>query len=114
MITAGVVLISLATVGAIGGTALFMSGSQQQQSFVEPPCCAGCGVCGGGLGALQSSDGSGLRTAGIASIAFSVAAMGAGLPLLVVGSKKVPDRGDASLVPAVRFGSGGGSLSWSF
>jgi hypothetical protein len=40
--------------------------------------------------------------------------MGAGLPLLVVGSKKVPDRGELSLVPTVRFAGAGASVRWTY
>ncbi len=104
MIGLGVVLVSLSTVGVIAGTALFVA-SNNAQPFLPTPCCGG---------RSEPSDPSGLKTPGIVSIAFGVAAMAAGLPLLIVGSQKVPDRGEAGFVPTVRVGAGGGTLGWRF
>jgi hypothetical protein len=110
MIGAGILLISLSTVGAIAGTATFAAGAQT--SFVFGPCPLG-GPCPPNL--QQVGGDSGLKAAGIASIVLGIAALGAGIPLLVVGSQKVPDKDEAwSPVPAVRIGAGALSASWRF
>ena len=47
----------------------------------------------------------------IGVVVLGLAAMAAGIPLLVVGSQKVPDRGEATaLLPTVRVGAGSASL----
>jgi len=109
MIAGGVILISLASVGFIAGPALIAAGNRTQE--IVPDFCGDFGCP-----SQMVSSTAGLTTAGITAIAVGVAALGAGIPLLVVGTQKVPDRGDeeAALVPSVRFGLGGASVGWRF
>jgi hypothetical protein len=103
MIAAGVVLVSLSSVALIAGPAMIVN---SQQTSDDPCPFNGC--------TTQSNGGSGFEAAGITSIVLGVALGAAGVPLLVVGAQKVPDRGEASVVPVVRVGAGGASVAWRF
>src|SRR5262249_54886668 len=103
MITAGIVLLSLGGAGVIAGSALVAAGSQ---THIDIPPCVPEGPCE----PIVMSD-SGLKVGGITMIVVSTLALGAGIPLLVIGLKKVPDR---ALAPTVRVGAGGASMRWQF
>jgi hypothetical protein len=106
MIGAGAILLSVAATALIAGPSLY-SGSQQ----------GGVSVCpvGGGFGGCASpSTDSGAGAAGIALMVVGIAALGAGVPLLIIGAQKVPDRGDATVRPSLQLGAGRASVGVSF
>jgi hypothetical protein len=46
---------------------------------------------------------------------IGVLAMGAGIPLTVIGAQRVPDRDELGvLLPSVHLGAGSAALRWSF
>ena len=46
---------------------------------------------------------------------LGTASIAVGIPLLVIGSKRVPDTEPATaLLPVVRVGAGGGGMTWQF
>jgi hypothetical protein len=106
MIAAGIVLLSVGSVGLIAGPALYAAGAKD--NFVFPPCTPD-GFCPD----PTSSKDSGLVAAGITSIVLGGLAVVAGIPVLVIGAKKVPDTGTA-FVPELRASPGGGALAWTF
>jgi hypothetical protein len=55
----------------------------------------------------------GNETASIAMTVLGVGLIGAGIPLIIIGAKRVPDDGTASLSPWVNRNGGGMSLSLS-
>jgi hypothetical protein len=63
----------------------------------------------------------GFKAAGIATLVGSVAAIGASIPLLVIGAKQVPYVDDASpaaraakWTPSLHVGAGAAALTWQF
>jgi hypothetical protein len=107
MIAVGSALISVGATALIAGPAFYAGATQSV-------------VCnfGEGGGCAPTTDG-GAQGAGIFFMVLGIAAVGAGIPLLVVGAQKVPDRGEAaSLLPTVRAtvraGARGVTMAWDF
>jgi hypothetical protein len=116
MMAGGIALVSVSAAAAIAGGTMYTLGTQWvfrgglcSGTPVGAPPTTAAPTCG------YTDGGDGLRAAGIASIAVSIAAVGAGVPLLVVGAQKTPNKDVAlSAVPALRVGAGTLSASWRF
>lgn len=100
MIAGGVLLISLSSIGLIAGSAMVSAGDS-----------GGAFTCTE-FGCSRPGD-STLKGGGVAAIVIGLVALGVGIPLLVVGSQKVPDRDEARL-PAVRLAAGSHGLALEF
>jgi hypothetical protein len=115
MVAGGVVLMAFSFVGAIAGSA--MVGAHEPTQEIRNDNCFDCGF---------EEDSSftpvvlkpGFRTAGIVTLVGSAVAMGTGITLLVIGSKKVPyDDGAAKaarVTPSLRVGPTGATFSVQF
>jgi hypothetical protein len=117
MIAGGVLLLSFGMVGVIAGSAM-VSAHEPVQETDSP--CVDPGFCGTEVSsAAQVVLKPGLRTAGIATLVGSAVAMSAGIPLLIIGAKKVPVLDDAAakaakLTPTLRVGAGSATVTWQF
>jgi hypothetical protein len=96
MMIGGVVLSGLGGLSLIGGLVTLMVGT----FWVE---------CGG-LFECHNVENTTLQTAGAGLMIAGVALAGVGIPLAVVGAKKVPREGG----PQVQVGAGRVALDWSF
>jgi hypothetical protein len=118
MVAGGTLLLSFGLVGLIAGSAMISAheptGNQNDSNcFTQIECEF-----------LQQNPPSavlkpGFRTAGIATLVGSAVAMGAGIPLLMIGAKKVPVLDDdgaraAKLLPTLRVGAASATLTWQF
>ena len=115
MIAGGVLLLSFGLVGVVAGSAL-VGAHEPKQDQNDFSNCFG-DICSPVSNQVVLKPG--LRTAGIATLVGSVVAMGAGIPLLVIGAKKVPVSDDdagkaANVTPTLRVGSAGATLTWQF
>ena len=120
MIAGGVVLLSFGMVGLFAGSALV---SAHEPLASSPTTCSDCNF--DGSGSVSSGPAvvlkPGLQAAGIVTLVGSVAAIGASIPLIVVGAKKVPYVDDASpaakaarLTPTLHVGPATAMLTWQF
>lgn len=116
MIAGGVLLLSFGLVGVVAGSAMVGAHVPKLRQDDIPSCFDD--ICGGGFPQASSAVvlKPGMRTAGIATLVGSVVAMSAGIPLLVLGAKKVPVSDDkaAKMTPTLRVGSAGATLTWQF
>jgi hypothetical protein len=92
------------TTAMIAGASLFAGASQRR-----PVVCAGNEFCPLDRPANEPT----AKAGGVALMVIGVVAMGAGIPLVIVGAQKVPDRDGLALLPSVHIGAGSASLSWS-
>ena len=118
MIVGGTLLLSFGMVGVIAGSAMVGAHEPVEDQDIISPCfdCEGFGEQ-----SLQDPSAvpkPGFQTAGIATLVGSAVAIGAGIPLLILGAKKVPvDDGAAraaKLTPTLRVGSTSATLTWQF
>jgi hypothetical protein len=101
MIAWGSALVSVATTAIIAGSSLYAGGAQ-----TTVVCSFTCS---------SSSADSGAQTTGGVVLALGLVAMGAGIPLIVVGAQKVPESRDAATVaPRLSVGAGKASLALDF
>jgi hypothetical protein len=109
MAAGGIALVAVGGVLLVAGTATYAAGAQTTLEF--PPCPADV-PCN----PIETSRHPELRDAGIAMMVGSVAMIAAGIPLIVIGSRRVTDRPEPaqSLLPDLRVGAGGLSARWSF
>ncbi len=122
MLAGGVLLLSFGLVGVVAGSAMIGAHEPTQDENDIPPCFddSGRGGCGGFTpGPIPIVYKPGMRTAGIATLVGSAVSMGVGIPLIVLGAKKVPVLDDAAakaakLTPTLRVGSSGATLTWQF
>jgi hypothetical protein len=120
LLAGGVLLVSFGLIGVVAGSSMIGAHEPTQDENDIPPCFDDTGSgCGVPLGPTAIVYKPGMRTAGIATLVGSVVAMGAGIPLLVLGAKKVPVLDDdaakaAKLTPTLRVGSSGATLTWQF
>jgi len=117
MVAGGTLLLSFGLVGLIAGSAM-ISAHEPVENQNLPPRCFECG-----LNEQQNTPSvvlkPGFRPAGIATLVGSAVAMGAGIPLLMIGAKKVPALDDnaaraAKLLPTLRVGAASATLTWQF
>lgn len=121
MIAGGVLLLSFGLVGIVAGSAMVGAHVPTDDNNNVPTPCFDRFDCGGLERDTQQQVvlKPGLKTAGIATLVGSGVAMAAGIPLLVIGAKKVPVLDDAAaraakLTPTLRVGSAGATLTWQF
>ena len=101
MIGWGAALVSIATTAVIAGSSLYAGATPSNNG-----CFDAC---------PSSTTDSSAQAGGITLLVVGIAAMGAGLPLLIIGAQKVPDRGDTGVAtPTVRVGAGSGAVTWAF
>ena len=121
MVAGGVVLLSFGMVGLFAGSAMVAA----HEPLPDDNSCFDCGFEeGGGRGGSSTSAlvlKPGFQTAGIVTLVGSVAAIGASIPIIVIGAKKVPYTDDASpaakaarLAPSVHVGPASATLTWQF
>ncbi len=117
MVVGGTLLLSFGLVGLIAGSAM-ISAHEPVDENNFPTRCLDCG-----FDEQQNTPSvvlkPGFRTAGIATLVGSAVAMGAGIPLLMIGAKKVPVLDDdaaraAKLLPTLRVGAASATLTWQF
>jgi hypothetical protein len=121
MIAGGVILMSFGLIGLAAGSA-FVGAHEPTQTSVNS--CFDCNFDSGGGGVNTGPTvvlKPGFKAAGIATLVGSVAAIGVSIPLLVIGSKKVPYVDDASpaaraakWTPSLHVGAGAAALTWQF
>lgn len=109
MATGGIVMVSVGGVALIAGVTMFSAGGRTTLEFPPCPSDVNCQP-------MEVPRHPELKYGGIGMIVGSIALMGAGIPLIAIGSKKVPDKPEAtqSLLPDVRVGAGSLSARWSF
>jgi hypothetical protein len=109
MAAGGIVLVALGGVALVAGATLVGAGGPTMEVFPPCPVDVKCDP-------IEQSRNPGLRDAGIGLLVGSVALLGAGIPLVVIGSRRVTDRPEParSFLPDVRVGAGGLSARWSF
>ena len=118
MIVGGTLLLSFGMVGIIAGSAMIGAHEPLDDSNNNIPTCFDCGGVER-ISQQQVVPKPGFRTAGIAALVGGAVAMGAGVPLLILGAKQVPVRDDgaaraAKLTPTLRVGSASATLTWQF
>ena len=103
MAGAGIAMLSVGTVLAMIGSAVYGSGSRERWNCTDIDC-------------FPVAADPGLRSGGIAMIAIGTLSVAAGIPLLAAGLRKVANKpeGVASLVPEIRVGPTGGKLTFAF
>lgn len=122
MVAGGVVLLSFGVVGLFAGSAMI---SAHEPTVDQPTTCFDCGgledTTGGGSSASNLVLKPGFQPAGIATLIGSAVAIGAAIPLIVIGAKKVPytDASPAAakaaaLAPTVRVGPASATVAWQF
>ncbi|MEO5726691.1 MAG: hypothetical protein ABI134_22615 [Byssovorax sp.] len=118
MIAGGALLLSFGLVGLIAGSAM-VSAHEPIDDRNDSPCFTSreCEFIEQNTPRVVLKPG--LRTAGIATLVGSAVAMGAGIPLLMIGAKKVPVLDDdaaraAKLLPTLRVGAASATLTWQF
>jgi hypothetical protein len=108
MLIGGVVLTSFGAIGLLAGSSMFSASSRESferttcvpESFCPPP-----------------EDHAGLRAAGMITLIASGVAIAGGIPLIIIGLKRVPVKPEAKsahLRLEVRVGSPGGVLRLQF
>jgi hypothetical protein len=101
MMITGIVLTSLGAIGIVTGAVMVA----RAESNI---------ICGGG-GTLGSCDDSGDRRAGgFAVMLLGAAGLGVGIPLTIIGARKVPARGQLPAEAGLRFGPRSASLRVTF
>jgi hypothetical protein len=110
MIGVGAALFSAGTLAAVLGSAFYSIGGKTQYCYYEDF---------GGFSDCDSVRDKSLRDGGIAMIALGALSVAVGLPVFLVGFRKVakdpaPASGTSLLLPKVDFGTQGGSLTWQF
>jgi hypothetical protein len=118
MVAGGVVLMAFSFVGAIAGSAMVAAHEPTQE--IRNDNCFDCGFEDESFTAPVVLK-PGFQTAGIVTLVGSAVAMGTGITLLVIGSKKVPyDDGAAKaakaarVTPSLRVGPTGATFSVQF
>ena len=111
MMVGGIVLLGVGALSLVTGLAVYAAGSLGSYE-----CTAGWGSGGGYCGYKESSS---EKTAGAALMIVGVAGIGVGIPLTVIGAKKVPvdpQTGEQALTttPTLRVGAGHASLGFAF
>ena len=121
LLAGGVLLLSLGLVGVVAGSSMIGAHEPTRDPNDIPPCFDDTGSGCGGIPAFSSEVvlKPGMRTAGIATLIGSAVSMGVGIPLIVLGAKRVPVLDDdaaraAKLTPTLRVGSSGATLTWQF
>lgn len=114
MVAGGALLLSFGLVGLIAGSAM-VSAHEPTGDRNDSPCFDSRCVFNEPTVVLKP----GFRAAGIATLVGSAVAMGAGIPLLMIGAKKVPVLDDdaaraAKLLPTLRVGAASATLTWQF
>lgn len=110
MIGVGITLLSVGTLSAIVGSALYSAGAKTNYDYA---------VCNVEFDCLPtvSTDG-GLKGGGIAMIAIGTLAVAIGIPVLAVGLRKVANNpappAGASALPEIRVGVSGAELAFRF
>jgi hypothetical protein len=119
LVAGGVVLLSFGVVGLFAGSA--MVGAHEPTS-TQPNTCFDCNFDGSGSVSTPAAIlKPGFKTAGIGTLIGSVVAIGASIPLIVLGARKVPVVDSASpaaraakLTPSIGVGPGSATLVWKF
>jgi hypothetical protein len=120
LVAGGVVLMSFGVVGLFAGSA--MAGAHEPTGD-QPNVCTDCSFdgSGGSFSAPNVKLKPGFATAGIGTLIGSVVAIGAAIPLIVIGARKVPYVDSASpaakaakLTPSVGVGPASATLLWQF
>ena len=121
LVAGGVVLLGFGMVGLFAGSSMV---SAHEPTANQPNTCIDCNLDGSGSGIVRSPAvilKPGFQTAGIATLIGSVLAIGAAIPLVVIGAKKVPYADSASpaakaakLTPSIGVGPGSATLVWQF
>jgi hypothetical protein len=121
LVAGGVALLSFGMVGVFAGSS--MVGAHEPTSNTPTPNT--CIDCGFGSGSTSNASSvvlkPGFQTAGIVTLVGSVVAIGAAIPLIVIGAKKVP-YADASspaaeaarLTPSLHVAPGSATVVWQF
>jgi hypothetical protein len=109
MMGIGITLLAAGGSGLIMGTSMFSAGGKTTYDY--PPCSPDGFTCPDPV----ISTNTGLRNAGIAALVLGTASIAVGIPLVVIGGKRVPDNDPpTALLPVVRVGAGGGGMTWQF
>lgn len=106
MFGVGVAMVVVGTSSALLGSGAYGAGAKK--TYVYPDVCT-TDFCEPSI-----EQKTGLKYAGIAMIALGSTAFAIGLPLMLVGMRRVANTPAAAYVPAVRLGAGAGSLTWKF
>jgi hypothetical protein len=103
---AGITMLAVGGGGFFAGIAMFSAGSQYRAVFN----CNAQGMCFEPTREQNTP----LKNAGIAAMVLGGLAVGAGIPMMIIGLKKVPAKAgeETSLVPELHLGAAGGSLAW--
>jgi hypothetical protein len=120
LVAGGVVLLSFGVVGVFAGSA--MVGAHEPTGNGSSNCLScnfdGSGSSGGSSRVVLKP---GFQEAGIGTLIGSVVAIGAAIPMLVIGSKQVPYADSSSpaakaarLSPSLRVAPGSATLTWQF
>jgi hypothetical protein len=115
LVAGGVVLLSFGVVGLVAGSALVgahePTGNQSNNCFDCSFDGSGTGLASGPKVILKP----GFEAAGIGTLIGSVVAIGASIPLIVIGARKVPYVAkEAQLTPSIGVGPAGATLRWQF
>jgi hypothetical protein len=106
MIVSGALLLSFGVTGILAGSSMVIAATRTPEIV---PCFPGA-EC-----APTRADHSALEAVGVTTLVISSLATIGGIPLLVIGAKKVPARTETTaLRPEVRVGPTGGALRWHF
>jgi hypothetical protein len=106
MMVSGIVLSSVGLLGVIGGSALYSQPAVTYDcSCIDAPCDCG----------YQEGD----NTAGTVLLVVGGVLAAGGVPLIIIGARKVPVEPEkkseaAALVPEIGIGPSSASLRWSF
>ncbi|MEP7119873.1 MAG: hypothetical protein ABJE95_03140 [Byssovorax sp.] len=120
LVAGGVVLLSFGVVGLFAGSALV---SAHDPTSNQQNTCINCSFDGSGGSSTTAGVvlKPGFQTAGIGTLIGSVVAIGAAIPLIAIGAKKVPYVNDASpttnaarLTPSIGIGPAGATVTWQF
>jgi hypothetical protein len=124
MVGGGVVLLSFGVIGMFAGSAMI---GAHEPIVDQPNNCFDCGGFedsgGGGNGSSTSNVvlKPGFQSAGIATLIGSAVAIGAAIPLIVIGAKKVhyadaasPAASAAMQTPSLHVGPTGATVIWQF
>jgi hypothetical protein len=107
MFGVGVTMIVAGTSAALVGSALYGVGSKKTYEY--PTDCVDY-YCEPTI-----NQKTGLKYGGATMIALGTTALAVGIPLMLVGMRRVAiDPKPSAFVPAVRVGPGGGSVTWRF
>lgn len=106
MMVSGILLMSFGVTSVLSGSMMVIAATRPPEI---PPCIPGAECT------PTRADHTALEAVGVTTLVVSSLATVGGIPLLLIGSKKVPAKPEATaLRPEVRIGPTGGALRWHF